>query len=73
MLSFYVAEVNIPMEFATEVNIGCRSPQFGAEVTHGEHRLTRIFMGKLAAVLLGLISLDAIDYTNVIVLDINVQ
>ena len=32
VIFFHGAEVNIPIELGAEVNIGCRSPQVGAEV-----------------------------------------
>ena len=41
VILLHYAEVNIPMELSAEVNIRCRSPQVGAEVTRAEHRLTR--------------------------------
>ena len=43
VIFFHGAEVNIPIELGAEVNIGCRSPQVGAEVTRAEHRLLPLF------------------------------
>ena len=37
-LLFHGAEVNISIKLGAEVNIRCRSPQLGAEVTRAEHR-----------------------------------